>query len=100
MLISLWIYCCPCIAASLVAQLVKSPPVMQETPGDSWVRKIHWRRDRPPTPVFLGSPGGLAGKESACDVGDLGLIAELGRSLEKGTANHSSVLGWRIPWTV
>ena len=28
---------------------------MQETP-DSWVGKICWRRDRLPTPVFLGFP--------------------------------------------
>ena len=31
----------------------------------SWVRKIAWRRDRLPTPVFLGFPGGSDGKESA-----------------------------------
>ena len=42
-----------------------------------WVRKICWRRD---TPVFLGFPCGSAGKESACNVGDLGLIPGLGRS--------------------
>ena len=30
---------------------------------DSWIRKIRWRRDRLPTPVFLGFPGGSAGKE-------------------------------------
>ena len=41
---------------------------------DSWVRKIHCKRDRLPTPVFLSFPCGSAGKESACDVGDLGLI--------------------------
>ena len=34
--------------ASLVAQLVKNPPVMWQT----WVRKIPWRRERLPTPVF------------------------------------------------
>ena len=34
----------------------------------------------PPTPVFLGFPGGLAGKESACNEGDLGSIPGLGRS--------------------
>ena len=28
---------------------------------------------------FLGFPGSSAGKESICNVGDLGLIAELGR---------------------
>ena len=34
--------------ASLVTQLVKNLPSMQET----WVGKIPWRRERPPTPVF------------------------------------------------
>ena len=38
------------------------------------------RRDRLPTPVFLGFPCGSAGKESACNVGDLGSIPGLGRS--------------------
>ena len=60
--------------ASLIAQLVKNPPAMQETLGYSWVRKIRWRRDRLPTPGFLGFPGGSAGKESACNMGDLGWI--------------------------
>ena len=46
----------------------------------SWVRKIPWRRDRLPTPIFLGFPCGSAGKESTCNVGGLGLIPELGRS--------------------
>ena len=39
---------------------------------DSWVGKIHWRKNRPPTPVFLGFPGGSAGKESACNAGEPG----------------------------
>ena len=60
--------------ASLIAQLVKNPPAMQETQFDSWVRMIRRRRDRLPTPVFLGFPYGSAGKESACNVGDLGSI--------------------------
>jgi len=34
--------------------------------------KIHWRKDRLPTPVFSGFPCGSAGKESICNVGDLG----------------------------
>ena len=51
---------------------------------DSWLRKIPWRRDRLPTPVFLGFPGGSAGKESACNAGDLGLIPGLGRSHGEG----------------
>ena len=48
--------------------------------ADSWVGKIPWRRDRLPIPVFLGIPCGSAGKESACNVGDLGSILRLGRS--------------------
>ena len=43
---------------SLVAQLVKIPPAMQET----WVRSPGWEDP-----------------------------------LEKGTATHSTILGWRIP---
>ena len=48
----------------------------------------------------LGFPGGSAGKESACNVGDLGSVPGLGRSLEKGKATHSSILAWRIPGTI
>ena len=51
---------------------------------DSWVRKICWRRDTLSTTVFLGFPGDSAGKESACNVGDLGLIPGLGRSPGEG----------------
>ena len=48
------------VHASLVAQLVKNPPAMQET-----------------------------------------LVRSLGQEdpLEKGTATHSSIVAWRIPWT-
>ena len=48
------------------------------------VRKIHWRRARLPTPVFLGFLCGSAGKESACNIGDLGSISGLGRSPGEG----------------
>ena len=58
-----------------------------------------WRRDRLPTPVFLGFPGGSDGEESSCNAGDLGLIPGLEDPLEKGTTTHSSILAWRIPWT-
>ena len=44
------------------------------------VRKIHWRRDSLPTPVFLGFPCGSAGKESICNAGDLCSVPGLGRS--------------------
>ena len=63
-----------------MSQTVKSLPTMQETPFDSWVNKIHWRRARLPTLVFLGFSGGSVGKESTCNVGDLGSIPGLGRS--------------------
>ena len=57
---------------------------MQETQVVSWDEKIPWRRDRLPTPVSLGFPGGSAGKESACNAGDLGLIPALGQSSGEG----------------
>ena len=54
-------------------------------PGfNPWVGKIPWRRDRLPTPVFLGFFCGSTDKESACIAGDLGLILGLGRSPGKG----------------
>ena len=70
--------------ASLIAQLVKNPPAMQETRFNSWVRKICWRRDRLPIPVFLGFPCTSAGKESVCNAGDLGSIPGLGSSPGEG----------------
>ena len=65
--------------ASLIDHMGKSPPRF-----NSWVRKIPWRRDRLPTPVFLGFPCGSAGKESACNAGDLSSIPRLGRSPGEG----------------
>ena len=105
---------------SLVVQLVKYPPTMQETlvqslsredtleKGwathtsilerrwfDSWVGKIHWRRDRLPMPVFLGFPNGSVGKKSTCNAGDLGSNPGLGRS----SGTPFQCFAWRIPWT-
>ena len=45
-----------------------------------------------------GFPDSSAGKESACNAGDLGLIPGWEDPLEKGKATHSSLLAWRIPW--
>ena len=42
------------------------------------------RRYRVPPPVFLGFPCGSAGKEFACNAGDLGLIPGLGRPPGEG----------------
>ena len=68
------------------AQLVKNPPAKQET----LVRfqgKIPWRRDRLPTPVFLGFPGDSDSKESTHSVRDMGSITVLGRSPGGGHDN-------------
>ena len=65
-----------------------------------FIGKIPWRRDRRPTPVFLGFSGGSAGKESACTVGDLGSIPGLGRSPGEGKDYPTSILAWKIPWTM
>ena len=46
---------------------------------------------------YWGFPGGSYGKESACNVGDLGLSLDWEDPLEEGMAIHSSVLAWRIP---
>ena len=39
--------------ASLMASMVKNPPQRRRLGFDLWVRKILWRRERLPTPVFL-----------------------------------------------
>ena len=75
--------------ASLVAQLVKNPPAMQEMQ----VQFLDWEdlveKDRLLTPVFLGFLCGLS-----CNGGDLGWEDPL----ENGKATHFSVLDWKIPW--
>ena len=44
------------IPASLIAQLIRICLQCRRSSFHSWVRKIPWRRDRLPTPVFLGFP--------------------------------------------
>ena len=66
------------------AQLVKNGLQCRKPQFESWVRKNCWRRDRLPTLILLGFPGGSAGRESACNVGDLGSIPGLGRSPGEG----------------
>ena len=82
------------------AHLVKTPPAMQGPRFNYWVRKIRWRRNRLPTPVFLGFPCGSAGNESACNAGGPGLTPGLGRSPGEGKSYLLSILTWRIPWTI
>ena len=45
----------------------------------------------------LGFPCGSAGKESTCNMGDLGSILGWADPLEEALATHSSILTWRIP---
>ena len=47
--------------------------------------------------ITMGFPCGSAGKESACNVGDLASIPGLRRSPEKGKAPHSSIPLW-LSW--
>ena len=49
----------------------------------------------------MSFPGGSDGKESACNMGDPGLIPGSGRypGEEKGMETHSGILAWGIPWT-
>ena len=56
--------------STVVAQLAKNLPAMQETAVQ-----------------FLGFPGGSDGEESACNVGDLGSVPGLGRSPGGGHGN-------------
>ena len=75
---------------------------------NSWVGNICWRRNRLPTPVFLGFPCGLADKKSACSVGDLGSIPGLVRSPGEGKGypfqysgleNSMDCTEWLVPST-
>ena len=71
-----------------MAQMVKNPPAIQETPVWFLGQEDPWRRGKIPTPAFLGFPGGGSdGKESACNGGDLGSISGLGSSLGGGHGN-------------
>ena len=44
-----------------------------------------------------GLPSWSDGSESACNMGDLGLIHGLEVPLEKRMVTHSNILAWRIP---
>ena len=66
---------------SLITQLVKNTPAVQETLLQYWVGKIPCRMDRLPTSVFLGFFCGSAGKESACNAGDPGSRGSIGEGI-------------------
>ena len=65
----------------------KEPTCIRPT-FNPWVRKIPWRREWLPTPLFLsGLPCSSGGKESACNVGDLGLTPGSERSSGEESGN-------------
>ena len=72
------------IWASLVAQLVKNLPAMQENP----IRFLGWEdpleKGQATDSNILRLPCGSDGKESTCNAGGLGWIPELGRSPGEG----------------
>ena len=67
---------------------------------------LHWQVESlpllaPEKPIssklyIIGSDGKK--KTSACNAGDLVQSLDQEDPLEKGTATHSSILAWRIPW--
>ena len=69
---------------SLIAQLVKYLSAMQETLVRFLGQEDLLEKGYLPSSVFLGFSCGSAGKESACNAGDLGSILGLGRSPREG----------------
>ena len=69
--------------AFLVAQVVNIQKTLVQFLG--W--EIPWKGDKLCNPVFLGIPGGSDSKGAECNVGDLGLIPESGRSPGGGHGN-------------
>ena len=95
-LVGLW----PCSGASLMVQLLKNPPVMQETLVRFLGREDPLEEGKATHSVFLGFPGGSAGKESTCNGGDLGSIPGLGRSPGERIGYPLQYSGLENPWTV
>ena len=80
--------------ASLVAQLVKNPPAMQETP-------VRFLGQEDPLKKGYSWPSLVAQTIKNTPAMQEIRILSLGWEdpLKKGTATYSSILAWRIPWT-
>ena len=95
----------PCMSywASLVAQLVKNPPAMQETQVRSLGGEDPLEKGMVTPLLMRGFPGGTGGKEPACQCRRTNetRVPSLGQEnpLEKGMAAPSSIPARRIPWT-
>ena len=85
------------ILTSLVAQMVKNLPTMQET----WVHSLGWEdpleKGKATHSSILGLPLWSAGKESACNAGDLGSFPGLGRSPGEGNSYPLQCSGLENP---
>ena len=47
----------------------------------------------------MGFPGGSVVKNPPASAGNVGSIPGSGRSPGEGTATHSSIRAWELPWT-
>ena len=74
----------PSRLASLLAQLIKNPPAMQETLVRFLGQEDPLEKGLATHSSILGVPWCSAGKESACVARDLGSISGLGRSPGEG----------------
>ena len=75
-----------------VGNLISGSSAFSKTSLNTWKFMVHILlkpslENFEPTPVFLSFPHDSAGKESACNVGDLGLIPRLGRTPRGGHGN-------------
>ena len=70
---------------------LRSIPGLGRSPGEGNGYPLQWS---------WGFSGGSDDKENASNAGNLGLIPGSGRCPGKGMATCSSILLWRIPWTV
>ena len=72
------------VCSSMIAQLVKNPPAMQETPVQFLGQEDLQRRDRLPNSGFWGFPVAQLVRNSPTNARDLGSISGLGKSPEEG----------------
>ena len=86
--------------ASLIAQLVKNQPAMQETPVQFLGPEDPLEEGQAIHSSILGLPCGSAGKESICSVEDLYLIPGLGRSPGEGKGYRLQYSGLENSMTV
>ena len=75
------------VGASLIAQLVKNPPAMQETLVQLLGQEDPLEKGQASHSIFSGFPGGPSGKESPCNVGDLASNPESGTFPGEGNGN-------------